>query len=283
MTTKLWMASSARSGLLATLLLTAATLTPAGSALAQGSSAGVQEFDPLSFPGQVVDDVVVPVPSEVFTVLDKLGEPNWRQEVRDLKLPQTSDRTLLSLVFGYVVAEGFVAVQAEDKESVKDIGREVIDLAKALGISKSVLPHAQAILDAADQNDWKSIRKEFDLTQKTVRTTMEQMRDEDLAQCVSLGGWLRGTASVTSVVTKAFSADRAELLNQPMLVEHFLSAIGATPDSTKNHPVVVKILAGLRIVLTEMESAVDGFSEDSVRTIGKTCDSLLSEITAVIK
>jgi hypothetical protein len=283
MTTKLWMASSARSGLLATLVLTATTLTPAGSLLAQGSSAGVQEFDPLSFPGQVVDDVVVPVPSEVFTVLDKLGEPNWRQEVRDLKLPQTSDRTLLSLVFGYVVAEGFVAVQAEDKESVKDIGREVIDLAKALGISKSVLPHAQAILDAADQNDWKSIRKEFDLTQKTVRTTMEQMRDEDLAQCVSLGGWLRGTASVTSVVTKAFSADRAELLNQPMLVEHFLSAIGATPESTKNHPVVVKILAGLRIVLTEMESAVDGFSEDSVRTIGKTCDSLLSEITAVIK
>lgn len=283
MTTKLWMASSARSGLLATLLLTAASLTPAEHAAAQGSSVGVQEFDPLSFPGQVVDDVVVPVPSEVFSVLDKLGEPNWRQEVRDLKLPETSDRTLLSLVFGYVVAEGFVAVQAEDKESVKDIGREVIDLAKALGISKSVLPHAQAILDASDKSDWKAIRKEFDLTQKTVRTTMEQMRDEDLAQCVSLGGWLRGTASVTSVVTKAFSADRAELLNQPMLVEHFLSVIGSTPGAAKSHPVVVKILAGLQIVLTEMESAVDGFTEDSVRTIGKTCDSLLSEITAVIK
>lgn len=283
MTTKLWMASSARSTLLATFVLTAASFTSSQNLLAQGSSAGVQEFDPLTFPGQVVDDVVVPVPSEVFTVLDKLGEPNWRQEVRDLKLPETSDRTLLSLIFGYVVAEGFVAVQAEDKESVKDIGREVIDLAKALAISKSVLPHAQAILDAADQNDWKSIRKEFDLTQKTVRTTMEQMRDEDLAQCVSLGGWLRGTASVTSVVTKTFSADRAELLNQPMLVEHFLSAISVTPPSTKDHPVVVKILAGLRVVLTEMEGAVDGFSEDSVRTIGKTCENLLSEITAVIK
>lgn len=284
MTTKLWMASPARSALLAALVLASTTPPFLSTPLAaQGSSAGVQEFDPLSFPGQVVDDVVVPVPSEVFTVLDKLGEPNWRIEVRDLKLPQTSDRTLLSLVFGYVVAEGFVAVQAEDKESVKDIGREVIDLAKALGISKSVLPHAQAILDAADQNDWKAIRKEFDLTQKTVRNTMEQMRDEDLAQCVSLGGWLRGTASVTSVVSKAFSADRAELLNQPMLVEHFLSVIGKTPPSTRDHPVVVKILAGLRVVLTEMESAVDGFSEDSVRTIGRTCDSLLGEITSIVK
>ena len=247
---------------------------------AQGSSVGVQEFDPLSFPGQVVDDVVVPVPSEVFTVLNKLGEPNWRQELRDLKLPDTTDRTRLSLLFGYTVAEGFVAVQAEDKESVKDIGREVIDLAKALGLSKSVLPHAQAILDAADQDDWKAIHKEFDLTQKTVRTTMEQMRDGDLAQCVSVGGWLRGTAAVTSVVSKAFSADRAELLNQPMLVEHFLSVLSNTPASTKNHPVTSKILSGLRVVLTEMEGAVDGFSEESVRTIGSTCDQLLNDITS---
>lgn len=281
MTTQLWMAPTARITLLATFLFASIPLAP--SLKAQGTSAGVQEFDPLSFPGQVVDDVVVPVPSEVFTVLDKLGEPNWRQEVRDLKLPQSSDRILLSLVFGYVVAEGFVAVQAEDKESVKDIGREVIDLAKALGISKSVLPHAQAILDASDQDDWKAIRKEFDLTQKTVRTTMEQMRDEDLAQCVSLGGWLRGTASVTSVVGKAFSADRAELLNQPMLVEHFLSVIGKTPTATREHPLVVKILSGLRDVLTEMEGAVDGFTEDSVRTIGNKCDSLLAEITTVAK
>jgi hypothetical protein len=51
------------------------------------------------------------------------------------------------------------------------------------------------------------------------------MKDMDLSQCVSLGGWLRGTASVTSVVKKSFSADRAELLNQPMLVEHFQATI----------------------------------------------------------
>jgi hypothetical protein len=259
-------------------VLSAATLFSTSLCQAQGSSNGVQEFDPLSFPGQVVDDVVVPVPSEVFSVLNKLGEPNWRQELRDLKLPETTDRTRLSLLFGYTVAEGFVAVQAEDKESVKDIGREVIDLAKALGLSKSVLPHAQAILDAADQDNWKAIHKEFDLTQKTVRTTMEQMRDGDLAQCVSVGGWLRGTAAVTSVVSKAFSADRAELLNQPMLVEHFLSVLSNTPASTKNHPVTSKILSGLRVVLTEMEGAVDGFTEDSVRTIGSTCDQLLSAI-----
>lgn len=249
------------------------------AAAPQGTK-GVEEFDPLAFPGKVVDDVVVPVPSEVFSVLDKLGEPNWRAELRKQEMPTTSDRTKLSLLFGYTVAEGFVAVQAEDKEAVKDIGRDVISLAKSLGLSKSVLPHAQSILDAADKGNWSAIRKEFDQTQKTVRDTMEQMKDMDLSQCVSLGGWLRGTASVTSVVKKSFSADRAELLNQPMLVEHFVNSISKMPASTRDHDVVKSIGKGLGSVLQQMEGAVDGFSKDAVSDIGKTCDGLLTEILA---
>lgn len=248
--------------------------------LAQGAPSAVQEFDPRAFPGQVVDDVVVPVPSEVFSVLDKLGEPNWQQEIRKTDLPKTGDRTKLALQFGMTVAEGFVAVQAEDKESVKDIGRDVIDLATALGLIKSVRPHAQAILDAADKGDWGSIRKEFDQTQKTVRDTMEQMKDADLSQCVSMGGWLRGTASVTSVIVKNFSADSAELMNQPMLVEHFISSIAKMSGSVKEHGNVSDIAKGLKNILEKMEGAVDGFTKDSVRDIGKTCDSLLNGIKA---
>lgn len=257
--------------------LTAVSLNLA--AAPQGTK-GVEDFDPLAFPGKVVDDVVVPVPSEVFSVLDKLGEPNWRAELRKAELPTTSDRTKLSLLFGYTVAEGFVAVQAEDKEAVQNIGRDVISLAKSLGLGKSVLPHAQSILDAADKSNWKAIRREFDETQKTVRDTMEQMKDMDLSQCVSLGGWLRGTASVTSVVRKSFSADRAELLNQPMLVEHFVGTIEKMPVGTRDHDIVKSIRKGLGVVLEQMEGAVDGFSKDAVSSIGKTCDGLLTEILA---
>jgi hypothetical protein len=255
-------------------------LASVSSVSAQAASSGVQEFDPRAFPGQVVEDVVVPVPSEVFSVLDKLGEPNWRQEIRTINLPKTADRTKLSLMFGLVVAEGFVAVQAEDKEAVKDIGREVIDLATALGLIKSVRPHAQAILDAADKSDWSSIRREFDQTQKTVRDSMIQMKDNDLSQCVSMGGWLRGTASVTSVISKSFSADRAELLNQPMLVEHFINSISKMSKDKKDHNSVADISKGLKTILAKMEGAVDGFTKDGVREIGKTCDSLLTDIQA---
>lgn len=263
-----------------TVLALASALYPTSVLRAESAKAAVQEFDPQAFPGQVVDDVVVPVPSEVFSVLDKLGEPNWRHELRDVDFPKSSDRTKLALMFGTVVAEGFVSVQAEDKEKVKDIGREVIDLATALGLIKAVRPHAQAILDAADKEHWSAIRKEFDQTQKTVRDSMEQMKDVDLSQCVSMGGWLRGTASVTSVVSKNFSADRAELLNQPMLVEHFLATINKMGSNMKGHAIIADISKGLTGILAKMEGAVDGFTKESVSDIGKTCDDLLSKIKA---
>lgn len=263
-----------------TVLALASAFYPCSYSQAETAKSAVQEFDPQAFPGQVVDDVVVPVPSEVFSVLDKLGEPNWRHELRDLDFPKSSDRTKLALMFGVVVAEGFVSVQAEDKQKVKDIGREVIDLATALGLIKAVRPHAQAILDAADKEHWSAIRKEFDQTQKTVRDSMEQMKDVDLSQCVSMGGWLRGTASVTSVVGKNFSADRAELLNQPMLVEHFLATIHKMSPSMKEHAIVADISQGLTSILAKMEGAVDGFTKEATSEIGKTCDDLLGAIKA---
>jgi hypothetical protein len=109
---------------------------------------------------------------------------------------------------------------------------------------------------------------------------MEQMKDVDLSQCVSMGGWLRGTASVTSVVGKNFSADRAELLNQPMLVEHFLATINKMGSNMKGHAIIADISKGLTGILAKMEGAVDGFTKESVSDIGKTCDDLLSKIQA---
>lgn len=257
-----------------------AALSAAFAAHAQNGAQPVEEFDPTRFPGYVMEDVVVPVPSEIFAVLDKLGEPNWRQEMRPLKSSPSSDRPLLSLLFGSAVAEGFIAVEAEDKKGVEDIGREVIKIATALGLSKAVTPHANAILDAADRNDWPTIRKEFDLTQTTVRATMESMKDAPLAQCVSVGGWLRGTAAVTSVVGKNYSNDRAELLYQPMLVEHFLGQLGKMPGKVKDHPAVKASLSGLAEIKSVMDRSGDGFAPESVSQISKTCEGILSIVHA---
>ena len=134
-----------------------------------GLSAALAAADPpptidiSKLPGTMIDDVVVPVPREVFLSLDKLGDQDWNAQIMDSKFDKLGDRRQVALLFGVVVADGFVAVQAENRDAVTDIGRHVSRLAKALGVSDAVTAHANAIIDYAETDDWDAVRSELAL------------------------------------------------------------------------------------------------------------------------
>jgi hypothetical protein len=138
-----------------------------------------------------------------------------------------------------VIADGFIAVQAEDAPAVKDIGQRVLSLAKGIGVGNSITPHAKAIIEAADKRNWENVRQELDRTQNSVQQAMNEVHDEKLSQLVSLGGWLRGTEVLTSVVKQHFSADGAELLHQPDLLTYFQTRLKAMPEF--NLPIIQQI------------------------------------------
>src|SRR5204863_7958186 len=160
----------------------------------------------------------------------KLGAVNWKEHVRSDKGTNFTERPRIALLLGTVIADGFIAVQAEDAPSVKDIGQRVISLAKGIGVGNSILPHAKAITEAADKRNWPAVRQELDRTQNSVQQAMNEVHDEKLSQLVSLGGWLRGTQVLTAVVNRHYSVDGAELLHQPDLLEYFQRKLNAMPE-----------------------------------------------------
>src|SRR5437867_3424632 len=183
-----------------------------------------------------VENVVVPLPNEIFGALNKLGSVNWREYVRTEKSSNFTERPRIALLLGTVIADGFIAVQAEDAPAVKDIGQRVLALAKGIGVGNSITPHAKAIIDAADKRNWANVRQELDRTQNSVQQAMNEVHDEKLSQLVSLGGWLRGTEVLTSVVKQHFSNDGAELLHQPDLLTYFQTRLQAMSEF--NLPIV---------------------------------------------
>ena len=148
---------------------------------------------------------MVPLPNEVFGALNKLDSVNWKRirphEQGDKFYRASAHRASCS---GAVIADGFIAVQAEDAPSVKEIGQRVLSLAKGIGVGNSIVPHAKAITEAADRRNWPAVRQELDRTQNSVQQAMNEVHDEKLSQLVSLGGWLRGTQVLTAVVDRAF-------------------------------------------------------------------------------
>jgi len=209
-----------------------------------GESAPSQ-IDLRKFPATQLDDVVVPLPSEVFNVLDKLGAPNWRGELRDPVVGTRGERAQIALLLGSIVAEGFVAVEAADKARVKEVGRGVLELARAIGVEKTVLSRTNSIVTKADAGDWGAVRRELDGALTDVKNAMIELRDSQLAHLVSLGGWIRGTEVLTSVVGKRYSDDGADLLNQPDLLIYFQKRIAGMPSRLRNNQLVNKIQRGL--------------------------------------
>ncbi len=230
-----------------------------------------KKIDLASLPANTVDSVVVPVPSEVFNVLDKLGEPNWKGQLRGSLGKQTTERAQLALLLGTVIAEGFIAVEAEDAERVKEIGREVLDLAGAIGVKNAVLKRSKSIIDLADAREWNSVRRELDGAQSDVKGAMAELADEDTAQLVSLGGWIRGTEVLTSIVGQDYEADRAELLHQPELLAYFDRQIAAMNPRLRQSDLVAdiqKMLKKIRpLILEGGGSKISPKSVDKIHTM----------------
>lgn len=234
-------------------------------------------IDLSNFPGEIVDKIVVPIPAEIFAVLDKLDEPEWKGVI---DMPEstgsTTDRAILALTFGSLVGEGFIAVQAKSGDDIQQIGRRVLALSESLSLTGAVQPHSLSIIEAAGEKNWEAVRDELDATQQTVRITMEKQRDVELSGLVSLGGWLRGTNVVTSFISESFSADKAELLNQPGLIAHFREMLESMTGPSKSSPQIRAISTGLAR-LEAIISDGEPISEEDINELRDISQSMLDE------
>ncbi len=223
-----------------------------------------------------IAEVVVPVPSEVFGSLERFSNSNWRL-VQMESLAQAKshgDETQIALLLGISIGEGFIAVAARDAAEVKEIGSAVLQLARALGVQPTVMRRSQSIVELADKGDWAAVRREWDAVLPEVQEGMKQIKSEQLSQLVSLGGWLRGTRALTALILQRYSAEDAELLRQPALLDRFDKQMRAMPPNAS----VSEMQEGVMKMRALVTASGAPISEQSVRDLAVVCDELLRSI-----
>lgn len=189
-----------------------------------------------------VEEVLVPVASEIFKTLDTFANSNWRAVQR----PELAtwrphgNQQSIALLLGAVIAEGFIAVEAQDAEEIKSLGRAVLTLARGLGVERWALKRSRSIVDHAEAGDWLAVRKEWDHVLPDVQQGMAELRSQQLAHLVSLGGWARGAEALAELVSQNFSPDRAELLRQTALLDYFERQLAAVAGKTRRTSVLKK-------------------------------------------
>ena len=111
---------------------------------------------PLPLQAKQVHGLAVPVPKEIFGTLDQFRDANWR----GVKRPEVArwkshgDQAQIATLLGVAIAEGFIAMEAEDSAEVKNIGNSVLKLARGIGIEKSALRRSRSIIEYADKEEW---------------------------------------------------------------------------------------------------------------------------------
>ena len=184
------------------------------------------------------DSMTIPTPGELFAALEKAGKTNWAGQYRG-PIPVTyRDRAQIALNLGGLIADGFIAVEAKDGQQVKNIGADIIKLAKALGVSEKLLGRGSSINEFAENNEWDTLQEELEATQNEVKSSMQSHADQDLVILVTLGGWIRGTQVVTSAIIQNYDERAAKVLRQPALVHFMQSKINEISAELRDAPLV---------------------------------------------
>lgn len=232
-----------------------------------------------------IKDVPVPIPSEVFATLDKFAHSNWRAVQRPelARWKPRGDQAEIALLLGAVIAEGFVAVEAEDAAEVKSVGRAVLFLARGLGVERAALKRSRSIVEHAERGDWPAVRKEWDGVLPDVERGMKELKSEQLAQIVSLGGWLRGAQTLSRLVAQDYSGDNAALLRQPALLDHFDRQLAALPGEMRTKPVLITMRDGLRKFRSLCPANDEPVRKQTVEEIARVAEGLLNGLPSRVR
>lgn len=187
------------------------------------------------------DAMTVPLPGELLAALGKQCKPNWAAEFRGPINTALTSRAQISLNLGALIADGYVAVEAQDSQQVKNIGRDILALGKALGIGNEVIARGSSIAQFAENNEWNALKEELEATQNEVKNAMEKIRDEDLVILISLGGWIRGTEIVSSIILHNYTDATASLIRQPSLAAYLRGKIGSLSPKVREDPLIVSL------------------------------------------
>src|SRR3989440_5380837 len=187
------------------------------------------------------DAISIPTPGELFAALEKPGKPNWTGQIRGPIATTYKNRPQIALNLGGLIADGFIAVEAQDGQQVKNIGTDIIKLAKALGVSENILSRGNSINEFAENSEWDALQEELEATQNEVKSSMQSHRDQDLVILVSLGGWIRGTQVVSAAVLQNYDERSAKVLRQPALVSFIHSKVNDVSPEMRDDPLVKEV------------------------------------------
>ena len=223
-----------------------------------------------------VNEFTAPSISKLFDTLQFLMPLPLIETERNLGERMPLDRADLAIELGFLIADGFLIVQAGQLDKVEKMAADLTRYGKALGAGDRINRHAASLLESAKKQDVDTLKKELASTQKDVEIELVTLRDADLAHLISLGGWIRALEVSTVAVDKQFSPERAAKIMREDIADYYTESVAGLEPRISERPNYLEmrdILSGLRneMVIPKDEKA----TPEKVRVIREQAAKLV--------
>jgi hypothetical protein len=227
--------------------------------------------------GEVIS---MPMPGELFAALSKQGKPDWSAMLRKSPAGSFTSRQQIALNLGALIADGYLAVEAQDSQQVKNVSKDIKGMAKGLGVEQDLINRGNSIIEFAQSGKWDALKEELEATQNEVVTAMIAHHDQDLVTFVTLGGWLRGTEVVSGFLATHYTESGARVLRQPAVVDHFIQQLAMMPKKLTDTNVVSAIRTALFEIKKLVAFSTTGTSSvDDVKKLAELAASAVKTIS----
>jgi hypothetical protein len=227
-----------------------------------------------------VNPYTAPSVADIFQQLDDLKPLPFDQLKRDVPQATHASREQMGMVFGGLVADGFLIVEAKKQNLVEDLGKVLLRQARSLGVGDRVMRHSASLTELGKKGDWPAVRRELISTQQDVEEAMTALRDQKMAHLISLGGWLRGLEICAGAVESNYTTDRAAVLWQRDLINYFAEEIQTLPPAVAHKPLFEKVRTGVEAIRALLNRAPDKMSLEDVKTLHAQAKELNLAIAA---
>ena len=201
--------------------------------------------------------VGMPTPYDKFIALDQVltktkvkWDDTFRKVAVDVDPDSFTDKDVaVPMILGVRIADGVMAIKANNAELLNKCATDIEKLAKKMGVADADLGRARAVRAAANKGQWLKVFMELGFLQQDIMKKIDEPEHATHGTLLIVCGWMQGARYTSTVIGENYSPETSNLLREPLLAKALKEKVESLPANLQSSPLVAK----LKDVLPQIE------------------------------
>jgi hypothetical protein len=198
----------------------------------------------------------------------------------DLDANDFPERSDAAMAMGVKIADGIVAIKAQNVEMLNNSATALESLGKNLGASDEDLHRARQVRDLANRGEWLMVFLELGFLQTDILRKLNSADNQNERVLIIAAGWLQGARYATSLILSNYSPEISNILREPILAAELSKQLAALPESLQESEKVRQISRAVAEAAVIVDVPLDApIERDQVERLKSLGDAIVGTIT----